>query len=698
MTATFHSAVLGQPEIASTVFGLQGGVYEDVRQALSACNELIEFDVARRWYECDVSFCKAFAPNVVWPPDRHGFLFDTYALRGRQRDARLPLHLAIDQGLVQLTMRMLHCRPDLASEDAIVLAFVKDRLEIAASLLELRVHVRGLYRRGIRQRSPGSVWRELFSCYLRRVLARPDATVLVLLQRFGLRPEDFDAYDRRRAMRCATLANATLVLDLFPWLLPLVRSLHDFGVECSTSAMDDAATNGHLEVVTFLHWNRTEGGTAFALDGAAANGHLDVIEFLHLNRREGCTTRALDEAAANGHLAVVQFLHFNRTEGCTHQALDEAISRGHLDVVRFLIEHRAEGASFNMLDRAATYGRLEIVEYLDSLGSAACTVAAVDNAALYGHLHAVKYLLANRAEGGSRHAVESALDLGHVQIAEYLVSRGYPSPTTSEGLWNQPTFQKPQMVDVLRASALNNVPLVAFLHDDPSTCCAAAFESAVKNRAWDVVHFLSAHCTADVSVDALEQVLRGGRLEDVTQILQRQPQLRCDELLFVASSSHNTKAMCFLVAANIGKPRKCLFEIAGRRQFVTESKFLLPYCMDPTNRLDNICFLLDLVALPDRRRATTLHVITPEIVEQGRMASRSIQLAPNVTVRASTVRKAGGVVDWALALVICHLWAADRTTTLGQLEKKTAMVQDAELQTQLHRLLASKRKRAARKT
>ena len=47
------------------------------------------------------------------------------------------------------------------------------------------------------------------------------------------------------------------------------------------------------------------------------NGHLEVVNFLHENRTEGCTERAMNWAAENGHLDVVKFLHENRTEGCT---------------------------------------------------------------------------------------------------------------------------------------------------------------------------------------------------------------------------------------------------------------------------------------------------------------------------------------------------------------------------------------------
>ncbi|KAG3144679.1 hypothetical protein PI126_g14057 [Phytophthora idaei] len=41
------------------------------------------------------------------------------------------------------------------------------------------------------------------------------------------------------------------------------------------------------------------------MDEAAANGHLRVVQWLHENRDEGCTTVATN-AASNGHLSVVQ--------------------------------------------------------------------------------------------------------------------------------------------------------------------------------------------------------------------------------------------------------------------------------------------------------------------------------------------------------------------------------------------------------
>lgn len=53
------------------------------------------------------------------------------------------------------------------------------------------------------------------------------------------------------------------------------------------------------------------------MDGAALDGHLDVVRWLHPNRTEGCTANAMNWAAANGHSDVVKWLRENRAELCT---------------------------------------------------------------------------------------------------------------------------------------------------------------------------------------------------------------------------------------------------------------------------------------------------------------------------------------------------------------------------------------------
>ena len=100
--------------------------------------------------------------------------------------------------------------------------------------------------------------------------------------------------------------------------------------------MNLVAWSGHLDVVMWLHENRTEGCSYKAMDWAAGKGHLDVVKWLHENRTEGCSKYAMSLAAMHGHLDVVKWLHENRTEGCNKYAMDEAARNGYLDVAKWL--------------------------------------------------------------------------------------------------------------------------------------------------------------------------------------------------------------------------------------------------------------------------------------------------------------------------------------------------------------------------
>ncbi|EQC27729.1 hypothetical protein SDRG_14480 [Saprolegnia diclina VS20] len=692
MPSTFRSVVLAQPDIAAIIFDYQYGVFEDVRAALYACRELLELHAGT--YECDVAYQTTFAPNAVWRRDhRTSFEPVEYALHCQLPDDRMPLHVAIVEGFDLLAQRIVRCRPALASIDAIFLAIRENRLEMAAFLLEHRTSRPELYRRT--QLETGDHFSYRFSRHwLCSALARSDTRGIELIQRVDPSPEMVTESNCRHAIFDATLENATLACTVLPWFnsprlfdivagqgfLPLVRRLHDRGSECSTGAMDS--------------WN----------------GHLEVVRFLHEHRREGCTTRAMDTAARHGHFEVVKFLHFNRTEGCSYKAHYEAILQGRVDIVRFLLEHRGENASPNLLDFAAANGQLEIVQYLNGLGTFHCTVDAVDSAARRVHLALVQYLVANRNEGGTRDdVVRTALEYGQLHTAEYLLSLGYPFP--ARPLWRM-TAAAPGMVDVIQfcltrgmrwnsdwlvnACEANNVPLVQLILEHPraSRSYRDALERAVKYKAWDAVRYVLANTKVRVTADMLEHALPHGDVEIVAQMLSRRIRVHRDDntLLEMASSSHLTEMTRLLLDAGLGRPRDCLYKIAGRPKHVTEAKLLLPYCMDATNAIGNVDFLLRLVALTARRRTTTLQLVTTELLSQGRKASEAIRLPPSVEARATMLLQAGEVVDWAMALALGHLWTADVMFRVQWQSAWSTVVHDEALKAQLAHLLSTKRK------
>lgn len=48
------------------------------------------------------------------------------------------------------------------------------------------------------------------------------------------------------------------------------------------------------------------------MDWAASNGDLEMVSWLYRNRKEGCTDRAMKMAKIKGHLEVIKFLESNK--------------------------------------------------------------------------------------------------------------------------------------------------------------------------------------------------------------------------------------------------------------------------------------------------------------------------------------------------------------------------------------------------
>lgn len=186
--------------------------------------------------------------------------------------------------------------------------------------------------------------------------------------------------------------------------------------------MSGAAASGHLDVVIFLHENRTEGCTADGLDGAARNGHLEVVRFLFDNYALSCSADAMDETATKGHLELLEFVHrFCSPEGCSTRAMNGATLSGYLEVVKFLHFNRTEGCTLNALSFAASHGHHEVVCFLVENRSEDDILAAMTEAAFHGHLAVVELLHGHLRSGDASYfAVVAAAERSHTQIVEFL--------------------------------------------------------------------------------------------------------------------------------------------------------------------------------------------------------------------------------------------------------------------------------------
>ncbi|KAK1930043.1 putative ankyrin repeat protein L59 [Phytophthora citrophthora] len=148
-------------------------------------------------------------------------------------------------------------------------------------------------------------------------------------------------------------------LDAVQWFLLHAANLSNLE---QYNLMDEAAKCGHLDILQFFHGStssieedflrqiRLKGCSTEAMNDAATNGHLEMIQWLHANRSEGCTTKAMDGAAKGGHLEVIKWLYRNRSEGCTFEAIELAIVTGQLQVACWLRTHG--------------YGQLEVDHWL----------------------------------------------------------------------------------------------------------------------------------------------------------------------------------------------------------------------------------------------------------------------------------------------------------------------------------------------
>jgi len=185
-------------------------------------------------------------------------------------------------------------------------------------------------------------------------------------------------------------------------------------------SVNDAAENGHLECLKYLHENRCQWDER-ACTYAAANGHLECLKYLHENRCQW-DERACTYAAENGHLDCLKYLHENECpwdeRACTYAA-----ENGHLDCLKYLHENRCPWDKW-ACSYAAEKGHLDCLKYLHKnkcpWDKWACSYAARN-----GHLECLEYLHKNRCPW-DKWACDHAAANGHIKCLKYLHENGCP--------------------------------------------------------------------------------------------------------------------------------------------------------------------------------------------------------------------------------------------------------------------------------
>ncbi|KAF0685213.1 hypothetical protein As57867_022785, partial [Aphanomyces stellatus] len=486
--ATFLRAVLDMPSVAAIVLRFQHGVYLDVQPRFVEFAHKVQYEAAQGMYSGGYIIPGGFSHNatigsVCGQDESTRYLTqEELGLSAIcERDARFPLHLAIYEGNLALTLRIIACRPELAFVDAIETAFVCQQYDIARTLMDLQASVPQLTTR-YRNQHEGNPAARIRGATVSCVAYLDNLKLLTLLREF--KPSEWPTWAFESALYANARANASFLYTHCP-------ETHFEGM------LDAAARAGMLDMVHQMHADKVT-CTTEAMDNAAAKGHLEIVEFLHTHRTEGCTGAAVTNAAAAGHVAVVTYLVLHRNEGDMSEALKQAVIHGHVDVVKFLLPFATSLDCRPSLDDAAANGHLTMVEYLHSLGATIhCSKIAATMAAANGYEDVVRFLMQHRSEGASPNAAHRALEGGHFVIAKYLVEENGFAIQVGSPLnlrWHRfdATTSLPEVVELLschgvtwqtswmdEACSKSDVMLVQALHAHSTAgCTTAAMDNA----------------------------------------------------------------------------------------------------------------------------------------------------------------------------------------------------------------------------
>ena len=110
-------------------------------------------------------------------------------------------------------------------------------------------------------------------------------------------------------------------------------------VENGTCSLEKIVRRGILKYLVYYHEKGYGEWHSYIMDWAAENGHIEIVKWLHENRTEGCTKHAMNWAAYNGHVEIVKWLHENRNEAYIESALLISKRYNHTKIVEYLQQY-----------------------------------------------------------------------------------------------------------------------------------------------------------------------------------------------------------------------------------------------------------------------------------------------------------------------------------------------------------------------
>ncbi|GLE00589.1 hypothetical protein PINS_up009346 [Pythium insidiosum] len=176
---------------------------------------------------------------------------------------------------------------------------------------------------------------------------------------------------------------------------PTIRKMGRFWPR---SVMHDAAVEGNLKLLQWVHEHTNEPCRSYTLTHTLRAGHWDVADWLLQHRPDSTQEvpcEAINIAAAAGRLDIIQRLRACNPEPWPSRVLDTAATSGHLEVVKFLKPHFTEEDASNAMAMAAANGQLDVVQWLHEVGSPRSSEAML-RAVQGRHVNVVEFLWETR--------------------------------------------------------------------------------------------------------------------------------------------------------------------------------------------------------------------------------------------------------------------------------------------------------------
>ncbi|KAH9111082.1 hypothetical protein LEN26_013550 [Aphanomyces euteiches] len=479
-TSRLVASVLAEQPLFLLIAQFQFGVFLDVRHRFAEAKHMVSCLLVFQGYRVqEYTFPRTFRRADLLHNNRLDI--DHLCLHDQHIDTRLPLHFAIFEGDLTAAKRIIHCRPDLLTRDALRCATKHNRLAIVQLLLTMRDR------------------------YLE------DET------------ERIDSCRTQLEVRKTTLLDAAAGIGN----LDLIHQFVHLGLdECSDYATYISAVKGHLHVIKYLHVHRPEAFTAYTLDGASYGRHLEVIRFLLEHRQEGCSTQAGDAIMTFCDLPVAQMLVGRRLTTWTMDHWHEtnrdpldplvnngrwisALSKGRVDDLKSFVEGHGRAGKLTKLVSVAT---VDVIEYLSSID---CPLDKLQPATVAVaralHAHGVDFSAMN---------FSVAAKTNNVDLLAFLHTL-------------HPDISLP--LDLIETAAgRGHLDLVRYLYENGlGRSTTAAMSQAARNGHLEVVKFLSLHRPEGCNIEsAMAEAARSGHL-DVVQFLNTSGYEDRDEFILI---------------------------------------------------------------------------------------------------------------------------------------------------------------------